>query len=130
MTPYIDGVKLAGEKLALSDAALLGILHALPIPGTSLGAAVYEGATSPDDHYIRRPLVTTLGGAAGGILGGGLGTAVGALPALATMLSNKNGSSDAAMLMGLGSAFAGPIIGALGGTGLGAYLAHKSQNDE
>ena len=130
MTPYIDGVKLAGEKLALSDAALLGILHALPIPGTSIGAALYEGATSPDDHYIRRPLVTTLGGTAGGLIGAGLGGALGVAPLLASVLSNKGGPSDAAMLAGLGGTIAGPLLGAIGGTGLGAYLAHKSQNDE
>jgi hypothetical protein len=73
---YVDGIKTAAKHVSVDlSPEIISLLHAAPIPFTSAAAAVYEGLASPDKHYIRRPvttsLATLLGDAAGRALASG-----------------------------------------------------------
>ncbi len=117
MTPYETGLKTAAEKLSIDRDALIALLHGLPIPGTSIGSMIYEGATDETGNPVASPLFTGLGALGGATVGSVLGGAAGLLP----LLASQGNPSPAA----IASATAIPMLTASLGSGLGAYGARK-----
>lgn len=120
------GLSPKGTKLAATDedieanARRVALMHALPVPFSTLAAMGYQGYTSPDEHYIARPLSTALGAGAGslagGVLAGGLAAALSSPEALKAL--SRHGQLSPGMLMAL-----------MAGTAGGSYLGAKSVQD-
>jgi hypothetical protein len=107
------GLKTSSEKTALDDEQIAALLHASPIPFSSLAAMLYEGRHSPDEHFIARPIATALGSSAGGALGGLLGAG------LSGVMSNRGGKG-----------ISGPqLMAMLAGQGVGSYLGARGTQE-
>lgn len=114
--PYVQGARIAMEKLALSDDASVAALHALGLTPVAIGA---DGITAPGGQWLMQPAGTALAAMGARPLGREVGGAVGK-----ALLSSLNPA-----LRRLGISLDGQQLGALLGgaaaSGTAAYAARQ-----